>query len=188
VAPIPWPGRLQAGEIVLRDVAEADVAAYVGAFAEDPDLSRLLGMEDDPTPAWVRDGMALAPESREAGRFLEVAVAGARDDAFLGSLLVHSLSERHRRAELGFWLIRAARGRGLARQALALLIDWAWDALGAERLEMTTTPDNPGVPALAAALGFEREGTMRARNRERGRRVDVVMFGLLREDALSGGP
>jgi RimJ/RimL family protein N-acetyltransferase len=82
----------------------------------------------------------------------------------------------------GFWLIPAARGRGIARRGLALLIDWAWDALDVDRLEMTTTPDNARVPAVAAGLGFAREGAMRARNLERGERVDVVMFGLLREE------
>ena len=174
--------------MVLRDVGRRDVAAYVAAFADDSDLGRLLGMDDDPTPRWVRGGIARAAEARAAGRFLEVAVAGAHDDAFLGSLLVHSLHARHRRAELGFWLIPAARGRGVARRALELLIDWAWDALGVDRLEMTTTPDNQGVAAVAAALGFAREGTMRARNLERGERVDVVMFGLLREEWLASRP
>jgi RimJ/RimL family protein N-acetyltransferase len=116
-----------------------------------------------------------------------VAIARPGDDAFLGSLMLHSFHERHRRAELGFWLIPAARGAGVARRALALLIDWAWDALDLERLEMTTTPDNPRVPAVAAALGFRHEGTMRARNFERGRRVDVVMFGLMRGEWRAPG-
>jgi ribosomal-protein-alanine N-acetyltransferase len=185
---ILWPGRLQAGEVVLRDVGEGDVAPYVAAFADDPDLGRLLGMDDDPTPEWVQGGIARAAEARAAGRFLEVAVAASHDDAFLGSLLVHSLHARHRRAELGFWLIPAARGRGVARGALELLIDWAWDALDVDRLEMSTTTDNERVPAVAAGLGFAREGTMRARNLERGERVDVVMFGLLREQWLASRP
>jgi RimJ/RimL family protein N-acetyltransferase len=47
---------------------------------------------------------------------------------------------------------------------------------------MTTLPDNAGALALASALGFEREGVMRSRNFERGRRVDVVMLGVLRDE------
>ncbi len=46
---------------------------------------------------------------------------------------------------------------------------------------MTTTPENEAVPALARRLGFEQEGILRARNVERGQRVDVLWFGLLRE-------
>jgi RimJ/RimL family protein N-acetyltransferase len=182
VGEIRWPGRLGDGRVTLRDLEERDVEAYVAAFQADADLGRLLGMESDPTSAAVHEGMAAAPQARAAGRFLEVAVADSADDRFLGSLQVHSLHPRHRRAELGVWLDPAARGRGLALRSTALLIEWAWPALGAERLEMTTTPDNRGIPGLARRLGFVREGTMRARNLERGRRVDVVMFGLLREE------
>jgi RimJ/RimL family protein N-acetyltransferase len=38
------------------------------------------------------------------------------------------------------------------------------------------------VAALARRLGFTREGVLRKRNVERGRRVDVVWFGVLREE------
>jgi RimJ/RimL family protein N-acetyltransferase len=47
---------------------------------------------------------------------------------------------------------------------------------------MTTTPDNPTVPPLARRLGFTREGVLRLRNLERGERVDLIWFGLLREE------
>jgi RimJ/RimL family protein N-acetyltransferase len=47
---------------------------------------------------------------------------------------------------------------------------------------MTTTPDNAGVFALAERLGFMHEGVLRKRNVERGERVDVAWFGVLREE------
>ena len=47
---------------------------------------------------------------------------------------------------------------------------------------MTTTPDNQAVFALARRLGFVQEGVLRRRNVERGVRVDVVWFGVLREE------
>jgi hypothetical protein len=49
-------------------------------------------------------------------------------------------------------------------------------------LAMTTTPDNAAVPAFSVSLGSPREGVLRGRNLERGQRVDVVMFGLLRHE------
>jgi ribosomal-protein-alanine N-acetyltransferase len=47
---------------------------------------------------------------------------------------------------------------------------------------MTTTPDNAAVFGLARRLGFTQEGVLRKRNVERGERVDVVWFGVLREE------
>ena len=47
---------------------------------------------------------------------------------------------------------------------------------------MTTTLDNATAAAVAERLGFVREGVLRKRNIERGRRVDLVWLGLLREE------
>jgi RimJ/RimL family protein N-acetyltransferase len=65
---------------------------------------------------------------------------------------------------------------------VALVVSWALAELDLLRVEMTTTPDNAGVFALARRLGFTQEGVLRKRNVERGRRVDVVWFGVLREE------
>ena len=80
-------------------------------------------------------------------------------------------------------LLRAAvRGRGVGTAAVGAALEWAFGGLGLLRVEMTTTPDNLAVAAMARRMGFSQEGVLRARNVERGRRVDVVWFGLLREE------
>jgi RimJ/RimL family protein N-acetyltransferase len=58
----------------------------------------------------------------------------------------------------------------------------AFETLDLLRVEMTTTPDNPVVPKLAGRLGFTYEGTLRKRAVERAQRVDVLWFGVLREE------
>ena len=70
----------------------------------------------------------------------------------------------------------------MARRALTLALDWAFEELELARVEATTTPGNVPAQALARRLGFQREGVMRGRNLERNTRVDLVIFGLLRDD------
>jgi RimJ/RimL family protein N-acetyltransferase len=65
---------------------------------------------------------------------------------------------------------------------VSLTVSWVFKNLDLLRVEMTTTLENPAVPALAKRLGFTHEGTLRARNIERERRVDILWFGLLREE------
>ena len=100
---------------------------------------------------------------------------------FLGHVMLHTLAWRHKRAEIGYWLVPSARGRGVGRTAVSLLVEWAFEELDLERLEITTTPDNGPARALAASLGFTEEGIMIARNLERGRRVDVMILARLRK-------
>jgi RimJ/RimL family protein N-acetyltransferase len=177
---IELPEEVRHGRAVLRPLRPRDGAPYAAAFAADPELGRLLGLENDPTPESVAERAARSAELAADARLVELAVDAA--GAFAGSVTLHSFALQHRRCEVGFWLAPAARGRGLGSDAVAAAADWVFGTLDLLRLEMTTTPDNPAVPALARRLGFVAEGTQRKRNVERGERVDVVLFGLLRED------
>ena len=95
--------------------------------------------------------------------------------------MLHTVAWRHKRAEVGYWLIPQARGRGIGRVAVSLLVDWAFEALDLDRIEISTTVDNAAARALAGSLGFDEEGVMIARNLERGQRVDVVLLARLRK-------
>ena len=179
---IELPESLSDGDVVLRPLRSADAEAYAAAFRADPDLGRLLGYEEDPAEAVVRDRAERLTERAAEGRVVELAVSEPDDDALLGSVILHSFDWSHRRCEVGFWLVPAARGRGVGSRAVALAVSWALGELDLLRVEMTTTPDNEAVFALARRLGFAQEGVLRRRNVERGVRVDVVWFGVLREE------
>lgn len=55
--------------------------------------------------------------------------------------------------ETGIWLVRDARGRGIGRQALALVVDRAREA-GAAAVQADTTSGNAGARSVLQALGF----------------------------------
>jgi RimJ/RimL family protein N-acetyltransferase len=74
-----------------------------------------------------------------------------------------------------------ARGAGRGARAVALVVSWLFE-YGMRRVEMTTTPDNGGALVLARRLGFAQEGVLRQRAIERGRPVDIVWLGLLRDE------
>jgi ribosomal-protein-alanine N-acetyltransferase len=163
------------GVVRLRPLRPDDVAAYVGAFADDPDLARDRGLERVPDEAAVLSWMEVTDD------FAELAIADAQD-ALVGSVMLYALDWRHKRGELGYWLVPAARGRGLATRALRLAVRWMFEDLRLERAQLVTTPDNAGSLAVARRAGFAQEGLLRGRDIEDGERVDVVVLGLLRSD------
>lgn len=179
---IELPDRLSADRVLLRPMRSEDAVPYVGAFADDPELGRLLGEERDPDESSVCRRIERQGQLAEHGEAAELAVADPGSDAFLGAVILHSFAWQHRRCEVGFWLVPEIRGRGLGRDAVGASIWWAFRELGLERIEMTTTRDNLEAGSLARQLGFTREGVLRARNLERGRRVDIVYYGLLRDE------
>ncbi len=179
---IDLPDRLDDGEVALRPMRASDATPAAAAFRADPQLGVFLGLEEDPDEARMRSRIEAAPGEAEEGTSVLLAVADAATDAFMGEVLLYMFAWKHQRCEIGFWLAEPYRRRGAGVRAVALALDWVFRTLDIARVEMNTTPDNPAVPSLAAGLGFTREGTLRARNLERGRRVDVVWFGLLRQE------
>jgi RimJ/RimL family protein N-acetyltransferase len=170
--PIELPDTLTGDGFVLRRLRAEDAPAFAAAFREDPELGRMLGIERDPDEDGVREQAA-------QGRRGALAIDAG---GFAGQVMLHSYDEQNRHAEVAFWLVPGARRRGLGSRAVALVISWAFEELGLLRVEMTTTPDNAGVFGLARRLGFTQEGVLRKRNVERGQRVDIVWFGVLREE------
>jgi [ribosomal protein S5]-alanine N-acetyltransferase len=166
----------------VRQLREADVEPYVAAFNDDPRLANLLGYEQDPDAAHVQRWVSVSWTGPPELRCWEFAIADAASDDFLGTIMIHSCDWKNRRAETGFWLAPGARGRGVVTRALELVLDWSFGELALERMELTALPENKAVPRIAARLGYAFEGTMRGRNFERGRRVDLLLWGLLHDD------
>jgi ribosomal-protein-alanine N-acetyltransferase len=178
---LPVPENLEREGVALRRLRTRDAGPFAAAFRDDPELGIMIGADEDPTENGIRRFIARQPGLRARGEFLGMAVTDSSKRPFLGHVMLHTVAWRHKRAEIGYWLVTSARGRGVGRTAVSLLVDWAFDELELERLEITTTPDNGPARALAGSLGFTEEGVMIARNLERGRRVDVMILARLRK-------
>jgi RimJ/RimL family protein N-acetyltransferase len=175
------------GVVRLRPLDERDLAAYVQSFRDDPQLGALLGLDADPTVEHLRGRLDRPWVDPPELRAHEWVIAETNSDAFAGSILLHSCDWKNRRAEVGYWIAPRARRRGLLAAALRLVLDWAFDDAGIERMEMTALPGNEAVVGIAERFGFVYEGTMRARNLERGVRVDLLMWGLLAGERRAHG-
>lgn len=94
-----------------------------------------------------------------------------RDDgAILGHVSINEISWDMRRAQVGFWLLPAARGRHVAAKGLALASRWAFVDLGLHRLELHHAVDNVASCRTAERCAFGYEGTLRGRMFEAGDR------------------
>lgn len=179
---IDLPDSLSDGTVTLRPLRPDDAAAFAEAFRDDPKLGVAIGVEEDPDEAAARERIPRIAAHAAQGDAAELAITESGSDAFLGIVVLVSFDWRHRRCEVGFWLAPQARRKGIARRGVALMLDWAFDILGMRRVELTTLPENEATVRLAESLGFSREGLMRSRNFERGRALDVIWFGLLRDE------
>jgi ribosomal-protein-alanine N-acetyltransferase len=100
----------------------------------------------------------------------------------VGSIGVMRLDDERLVAEIGYWVAKDARGRGIATRAVRLVSRWAVGELGVQRLELMSHVDNAASQAVAEAAGFVHEGVLRSYATLGCGVSDVVMFSLLPSD------
>lgn len=85
-------------------------------------------------------------------------------------------------SEIGYMLARAHWGRGIAREAVTRLLDLLFVEEGCRRVFADTDPENAASIRLLQALGFRREGLLRAEWETHIGVRDSVIWGLLRDE------
>ena len=178
--PIPYPEPpLADGVVCLRPWRSDDLAAVEEA-SRDRAITTITTVPDAFTPdvgvAWIERQWKRARD----GAGVTFAIADAATDEAIG--FIGLFVERQRRAAIGYWVLERARGRGTALRAVQLLVPWAFEELGIERLEITVTPDNRASQRVAEQAGFQAEGLLRSYARYSGKRLDLVMYSRLPTD------
>jgi ribosomal-protein-alanine N-acetyltransferase len=85
--------------------------------------------------------------------------------------------------EIGYTMLSTDhRGRGIASQALRLLVRHLFDSLLISRLEIRMDTRNLASERVAVKCGFTKEGVARGANFVRGRHVDMNLYALLRSE------
>jgi RimJ/RimL family protein N-acetyltransferase len=166
--------------IGLEPLGESHLAG-VEAMLDDPDVLRFTRVPEPVPPDFPRTWLGLYEEGRRDGTREAFAIVEA--DEFLGIAVVPRIDRETETAELGYVVVRGARGRGVASEALRQLTVWAFDARGMFRLELMISVDNPGSKRVAGRCGYVREGVLRSLHFKQGLREDTEIWSRLATDA-----
>jgi RimJ/RimL family protein N-acetyltransferase len=104
-------------------------------------------------------------------------------DRLVGTCQLLAIDQRHRTAELQIRIGEPdARGRGLGTEAVGLLLRHAFTDRDLERVSLHVLASNAPAIASYEKSGLVREGTLRRSAFVDGRREDVVVMGILRDE------
>jgi RimJ/RimL family protein N-acetyltransferase len=137
--------------------------------------------ETPPQPDLTDGVVVLAHDDRQDGRHLFAVSQGADD---VGSV---SLTEQpDGRGLLAWELGPAFTGQGYATRALRLVVDYAFRALGLDRVEALVEPGNEAGVRVATRAGLRREGVLRGHRLVGDEREDRVVLARLATDPPTG--
>jgi RimJ/RimL family protein N-acetyltransferase len=179
------PVTLTTARLLLRPLQPSDVDAVLAA-CQDPEIPRWTSVPSPYTREHAADFVErISPEGWRDDTLYNFGVFTRESGALVSSMgLVRlaQLSAPERQAELGYWTVKEQRGRGYTAEAGRAVCDWAFSALGVERMEWYAEAGNVGSRAVALRIGFVLEGTMRAKIVQNGTRRDTWRAALLPSD------
>jgi len=108
-------------------------------------------------------------------------------NGIIGSTSIATISERDRRAEIGWtWICKSHQGRGYNAEVKRLLLSYLLEECNLQRVELKT--DVLNIPARKAMkkIGLVEEGILRSHTQMiRNRRRDTIYYSVLRDEWAS---
>ncbi len=120
-------------------------------------------------------------EERRQGRPVTLVIE-TMDGRFAGLILIRSGRAIQRMIELSLVVAPAERARGFATDALATLLDIAFDEWNLDRVQLRCEAGNVRAIALYEKLGLVREATLRDATYSGGVYTDQLLYARVRSD------
>ena len=179
--PTPTMPRLEGARVRLRGLVDDDRAALFTLYS-DPKVTRYWSHRAWHLESQAREYVERARRGFADRSFLQWGMALSDSDRVIGTVTLFGFVTPHRRCELGYALGSGNWGRGYAREALALALDYAFGPLHLYRVEADIDPRNTASIHLVERLGFRSEGLLRGRYHVGSEIQDSAIYGLLATD------
>lgn len=148
---------LYVDELTLRPWTAADVPALSAAYA-DPAIRHWHNR----SMTWSEAGQWVSTANRGWASETAANWAVTAKDGLVGRMSLRTVDLEDGLAEIGYWVVPSARGRGIAPRALVAVSNWAIDELGLHRLELQHSTRNEASCRVAEKAGYPLESTKRS--------------------------
>lgn len=191
---LDFPDSFETERLLIRAPRAGDGQAMNAAIAESIDnLKRWLPM------AWTQNIQTVAETEELVRRWaalwvsredLRLGLFRKTDGLYVGGCGLHRIDWSVMRFEIGYWIRASLEGQGFIREAVASVTAFAFDILGAERIELRCDRLNERSVAVARRAGYVMEGHLRKNNiiADNSDVRDTLVFSMLRQDYLKIEP
>ncbi len=172
---------LKSKRLLLRPFSEAD-ADEVELLAGEKQIAENTLLIAHPYP---RGGAILwigtHDEDRQLGSGCQLAVTLKRNKQLIGAIGL-DINRDNNSAELGYWIGVPYWGKGYATEAARTVLDFAFIHLNLNRVWAHHFDRNDASGRVLQKAGMRMEGYFPQHILKWGRYIDIVQYGILRED------
>lgn len=163
--------------VVLRELRLSD-AASLCALLTAPEVARFISPPPTTIEGFERF-IVWAARQRQAGAYICYAVTLEGFDTAIGLFQLRTMGADFSTAEWGFAIGSAFWGTGLFAEAARVVLDFAFDTLGVQRLEARAAIRNGRGNGALLKLGAVQEAVLRRSFSRGGEWLDQALYSLL---------
>ena len=126
---------------------------------------------------WAQDVSTRGPEGDSFFLVIETL-----DGKVVGSINAHECERRHGTFKYGIAVMREHWRKGYASEAIRILVKYYFEELGYQKVNAEVFEFNEGSQKLHEELGFVLEGRLRSMIYTEGKRFDVLLYGMTKEE------
>lgn len=174
--------KLLKGENVRLSTFNDSDIQLVQSWFEDADFMRNFSLvPSDPKPPQVIGQFIQG--ALEAGNRYLFSVRIKSTDEVIGAIELKDISWNNGYCEIGIGIGNPEhRGKGYGKEAMKLALDFVFSELNLYRIHLLTFDYNLSAIKLYESLGFVKEGVYRNMVHRDGKRFDMYLYGLLRDE------
>lgn len=165
--------------VYLEGVDRKDAEA-IAEYCNDYDIAS--NVPNMPFPYTIEHALSFvefAERRCEEGADFHMAVR-LEGGELVGMCAIANIDNTNMRAEIGYWIGRRHWGKGYGKEAVRLMLHFAFETLRLNRICAKVIIGNERSIRLLGSVGFEREGTAREDVFHMGRFMDDISFGIIR--------
>ena len=167
------------GELLRLAPPVSEDSVIFASWTLDDDYMRM--MDDDPVQPHAT---ATFGDSRDKNSFY-FHLRTLDDDTVIGFVALFNIKWRNQSAEFAIGIgDKNYRGKGYGYDALKLVLNYAFNELCLHRVSLTVMDYNKPAIKAYERVGFMREGTYRQAVQRQGKRHDLLLYGILRDEFL----
>jgi ribosomal-protein-alanine N-acetyltransferase len=101
---------------------------------------------------------------------------------FLGAVGFNNLNATHRRAEIGFWLLKRHWGKGIFKTLMPKLFEIGFTTLQLHRIEAYVLDTNTKCKRALSKTNFTFEGLLRDYEIKKGSPISIAIYSVLKSE------
>ena len=174
--------------VLLRPLQESDVENLLEISINEPETWKysLVGADGKEN---LINYIQSAVKARDAKKEFPFIVFDKKSQKYAGSTRFYDINLDFKTLQLGYtWYGSEFRGTGLNKHCKFLLLQFAFETLGLERVEFRADNNNERSIAAMKSIGCKVEGVLRSHmpTAENGIRRDSIVLSILRNEWFDG--